>query len=214
MNKNIIELRHPLVQHHLVTLRDKNTPPEMFRLIVHRLSMLLSYEACKHLEIEPVEVETPMAIAPGGRLKQRIALVPILRAGLGMVHPILDMIPVAQVWHLGFYRDEKTHKPVEYYRKLPQSEPVDIAMVLDPMLATGGSAIAALDAVYEWGAKEVSLLAMIAAPEGIQAVHDKYPDTKIFVCTIDQGLNENAFIMPGLGDAGDRIFNAQPDLDA
>lgn len=211
---NIFEVRHPLVQHHLVQLRDKRTTPETFRHIVHRLSMLLSYEACKDLGIEPVEVETPLGPAHGGQLRQRIALVPILRAGLGMVDPVLDLIPVAQVWHLGFYRDEKTHKPVEYYKKLPQSKPVDLAMVLDPMLATGGSAVAALKAVYEWGAKEAILLAMIAAPEGIRNVHKKYPGTKIYVCAIDKGLNESAFIVPGLGDAGDRIFNAQPDLNA
>ncbi len=211
--QNIHEIRHPLVQHHLVQLRDKRTTPETFRHIVHRLSMLLSYEACKDLEIVPAEVETPLGTAKGGQLRQRIALVPILRAGLGMVEPVLDLIPVAQVWHLGFYRDEKTHKPVEYYKKLPHSEPVDLAMVLDPMLATGGSAVAALKAVYEWGAKEVNLLAMIAAPEGIRKVHDRFPDTKIYVCAIDKGLNEEAFIVPGLGDAGDRIFNAQPDLN-
>jgi len=196
-----------------VQLRDKHTPPDVFRHIVHRLSILLSYEACKHLRVEPATVETPLGEAQGARLQQRIALVPILRAGLGMVDPVLDLIPVAQVWHLGFYRDEKTHQPVEYYKKLPQSQPVDIAMILDPMLATGGSALAALEAVYEWGADEVSLLAMIAAPEGIANVHARYPETKLFVCAIDDGLNEQAFIMPGLGDAGDRIFNAQPQLD-
>lgn len=211
--KNVIELDHPLVQHHLLHLRDKRTPPEMFRQIVHRLSILLGYEAAKHLEIEPAQVETPLATAQGGQLKQRIALVPILRAGLGMVDPVLDLIPVAQVWHLGFYRDEKTHKPIEYYKKLPQSEPVDIAIILDPMLATGGSAIAALEATYEWGATEVCLLGMIAAPEGIRNVHARFPDTKLFVCAVDEGLNEKAFIVPGLGDAGDRIFNAQPELN-
>lgn len=210
--KNVFEIKHPLVQHHLVHLRDKTTPPESFRHIVHRLSILLSYEACQSLLIRPTTVETPLAVAQGGVLQQRIAIVPILRAGLGMVDPVLDLIPVAQVWHLGFYRDEKTHQPVEYYKKLPQSEPVDIAMILDPMLATGGSALAALDAVYEWGAKEVSLLSMIASPEGILNVHKRWPDTKLFVCAIDEGLNENAFIMPGLGDAGDRIFNAQPQV--
>lgn len=212
--RNVFELNHPLVQHHLIQLRDKRTTPETFRHNIHRLSMLLSYEACKELTVEEVAVETPLATARGGQLRQRIGLVPILRAGLGMVDPIVELIPVAQVWHLGFYRDEKTHEPVEYYRKLPHSKPVDIAMVLDPMLATGGSAVAALEAVYEWGVEDVSLLAMIAAPEGIRKVHSHYPDTKIFVCAIDEGLNENAFILPGLGDAGDRIFNAQPDLDA
>ena len=210
--RNVVEIQHPLVLHHLTALRDKRTPPDVFRRIVHRLSMLLSYEACKELRTEPIDVETPLTVTRGAALQQRIALVPILRAGLGMVEPILDMIPVAQVWHLGFYRDEKTHQPVEYYKKLPQSQPVDIAMVLDPMLATGGSAVAALQAVYEWGVREVHLLSMIAAPEGIARVHAEFPETRIFVCAIDQGLNEHAFIVPGLGDAGDRIFNAQPQL--
>jgi len=207
---SVVEIQHPLVQHHLTSLRDKRTPPDVFRRIIHRLSMLLSYEACKDLLIEPVEVETPLTKTQGGALQQHIALVPILRAGLGMVEPILDMIPVAQVWHLGFYRDEKTHQPVEYYKKLPQSKPVDIAIVLDPMLATGGSAMAALQAVYDWGVRETRLLSMIAAPEGIAKVQEQFPETGIYVCAIDQGLNEHAFIVPGLGDAGDRIFNAVP----
>ncbi len=211
--QNIHEVRHPLVQHHLVQLRDKRTTPESFRHIVQRLSILLSYEACQHLETEAIDVDTPLATAKGHRLRQRIALVPILRAGLGMVEPVLDLLPNSQVWHVGFYRDEKTHKPVEYYKKRPHSEPVDIAMVLDPMLATGGSAVAALKAVHEWGAEHVNLLVMIAAPEGIAKVHDQFPDTHIYVCAIDEQLNEDAFIVPGLGDAGDRIFNAQPDVE-
>ncbi len=208
--RNVFEIRHPLVQHHLVRLRDKNTGSVEFRHIVHRLSVLISYEAVKDLITEPVEVETPLAQAQGDLVKERIALVPILRAGLGMVDPVLNLIPFAQVWHLGFYRDENTHEPVEYYKKLPDTEPADVAIVLDPMLATGGSAVAALKAVHEWGVKNVKLLAMISAPEGIKRVHAAYPDTKIYVCAIDKKLNENAFIVPGLGDAGDRIFNARP----
>ncbi len=210
--QNVIELGHPLVQHHLVRLRDARATPESFRVNVQRLSMLLTYEACQDLELAPVEVATPLALAQGQQLTQRVALVPILRAGLGMVDPVLQLIPEAQVWHLGFYRDEETHQPVEYYKKLPLSEPVDVAMVLDPMLATGGSAVAALEAVYEWGAARVNLLSMIAAPEGIRRVHARFPETRIYVCAVDEGLNDQAFILPGLGDAGDRIFNAQPDL--
>lgn len=209
---NVFQIEHPLVQHHLVRLRDKRTSPESFRRIVHRLSFLLSYEATKDLEVTPVEVETPLTTATGHRLSQQIALVPILRAGLGMVESVLDLIPTAQVWHLGFYRDEDTLEPVEYYKKLPPNEPVDLAMVLDPMLATGGSAVAAIQAVKDWGVKKVILLAMISAPEGIKKVLDMYPDTRIYVCAIDRMLNENAFIVPGLGDAGDRIFNACPSL--
>ncbi len=210
--REVIELKHPLVQHHLTRLRAADASSESFRHDVHRLSMLLSYEACKQLELEPVTIQTPLAQAAGRQLKQRLALVPILRAGLGMVDPVLQLIPDAQVWHLGFYRDEETLQPVEYYKKLPQSEPVDVAMVLDPMLATGGSAVAALEAVHEWGVPRVNLLAMIAAPEGIHQVHARFPQTTIYVCAIDQALNDQAFIVPGLGDAGDRIFNAQPDL--
>lgn len=206
----VIELKHPLVQHHLTRMRDKQTSSEEFRHIVRRLSVLLSYEATKDLEVKPLDVETPLMTAAGHQLSQRIALVPILRAGLGMVDPVLDMIPTAQVWHLGFYRDEETHKPVEYYKKLPLNEPVDVAMILDPMLATGGSAVAAIEAVQDWGVKRIILLAMIAAPEGIQKVKAAFPEAYIYVCVIDRALNENAFIVPGLGDAGDRIFNAHP----
>ncbi len=208
--RNVIEVKHPLVQHHLVRLRDKRTEPEEFRHIVDRLSVLISYEAAKDLVTHAVDVETPLATAPGKRIQQQVALVPILRAGLGMVDPVLNLIPFAQVWHLGFYRDENTHEPVEYYKKLPESEPVDVAIVLDPMLATGGSAVAALKAVNEWGVASVKLVSMIASPEGIQRVHAEYPETQIYVCAIDDKLNENAFIVPGLGDAGDRIFNAHP----
>lgn len=211
--KNVCELQHPLVHHHLVRLRDKHTSPERFRSSIHRLSVLLSYEATKDLDLKTVPVETPLTMTEGRVLRQRIAIVPILRAGLGMVEPVLDLIPVAQVWHLGFYRDETTHEPVEYYKKLPHNQPVDLALVLDPMLATGGSAIAAIRAVQDWGVNEIRLLAMIAAPEGIKKVHQYYPDTRIYVCAIDKALNENAFIVPGLGDAGDRIFNAHPELE-
>lgn len=206
--KNVYELRHPLVKHHLVRLRDKRTPPEEFRAITQRLSMLLAYEATQDLEVEPTTVQTPLDTADGMKLKHRIGLVPILRAGLGMVDPVLHLLPDSEVWHLGFYRDEKTFKPVEYYRKLPSAHPVDLALVLDPMLATGGSALAALGAVKEWGAPRMKLLAMIAAPEGVQAVHAKFPQTQIYVCAIDACLNDRAYIVPGLGDAGDRIFNA------
>lgn len=211
--RNVTVIDHPLVQHHLARLREKTTSCDEFRHLVHRLSTLLTYEACRELELAPVEVETPLCAARAEVLNQRIALVPILRAGLGMVDPVLDLIPVAQVWHLGFYRDERTHQPVEYYRKLPHAQPADIALILDPMLATGGSAMAAMEAVREWGVPKVLLLAMIGAPEGVAAVQRRFPDTHIFLCAMDEGLNDRAFIVPGLGDAGDRIFNAQPELD-
>ena len=207
--KNVYEIKHPLVQHHLTRLRDKRTSPEEFRSITQRLAMLLTYEATKDLRVQPRDVETPLAPAQGHDLGQRIGLIPILRAGLGMVDPVLNLIPTSEVWHLGFYRDEKTFKPVEYYKKLPSADPVDVALVLDPMLATGGSAVAALGAVKEWGAPQMKLLAMIAAPEGVEAVHKEFPETQIYVCAIASHLDEHAYIVPGRGDAGDRIFNAQ-----
>lgn len=206
--QNVIQIDHPLVQHHLVRLRDRTTPPAEFRRIVQRLSILLSYEASKDLAVRPVRVRTPLASANGRELKHRIGLVPILRAGLGMVDAVLNLIPDAEVWHLGFYRDERTLKPIEYYRKLPKRNPVDVALILDPMLATGGSAIAALEAVRAWGVPKVKLLCIIAAPEGLKQVRSKFPQTQIYVCAIDRGLNRRAYILPGLGDAGDRIFNA------
>ncbi len=205
---HVFEIQHPLVQHHLCRLRDERTPSAEFRRLVRRLSILLAYEATQHLQLETVEVKTPLTSTRARVLAQRIGLVPILRAGLGMVDPILELIPDAEVWHLGFYRDEKTLRPVEYYKKLPHDAAVDVALILDPMLATGGSAVAALDAVKDWGAKQVKLLAMIAAPEGLRVVRESYPDTDIHVCAIDSHLNERGFIVPGLGDAGDRTFNA------
>jgi uracil phosphoribosyltransferase len=208
MNR-IHEIEHPLVKHHLAALRDKATPPAEFRRIMRRLSTLLAYEATKELQLRHTGIETPLTDTEGQVLSQRIGLIPILRAGLGLVDPVLDLIPDAEVWHLGFYRDEKTLRPVEYYKKLPPGDPVDVALVLDPMLATGGSAIAALEAVTNWGVPDIKLLAMIAAPEGLDAVQEKFPDTDIFVCAIDAQLNDQGYIVPGLGDAGDRTFNAR-----
>ena len=207
--KNVSEIDHPLVKHHLTRLRDKTTPSRDFRLLVHRLSTLLAYEATQNLSLHQQPVETPLTMTTGYRLNQRIGLVPILRAGLGMVDPILNLIPDAEVWHLGFYRDEKTLQPVEYYKKLREGGAVEVALILDPMLATGGSAVAAIKAVHQWGVPNVKLLSMIAAPEGLKVVGQAYPDVEIYVCAIDQGLNERCFIVPGLGDAGDRTFNAQ-----
>lgn len=206
---NVYTLNHPLVQHHLARLRDRNTGAEEFRALLRRLTTLLAYEATQDLAVREVAVETPMAPARGRRLVGRIGLIPILRAGLGMVEPILDLIPQAEVWHLGFYRDERTLRPIEYYCRLPSTNPVDVALVVDPMLATGGSAEAALSAVRAWGVRSVKLLAILAAPEGIQRVHQNFPETQIYVCAIDERLNDHGFILPGLGDAGDRMFNAR-----
>lgn len=207
--ENVFAIDHPLLQHHLTALRDKTSSSRKFRDILRRLTRLISYEATKDLATRPVNVETPMATAKGVELTERIGLIPILRAGLGMVDPVLDLIPMAEVWHLGFYRDENTLKPVEYYKKLPPGDPVDVALVLDPMLATGGSCIAAVEAMKNWGVPRVKLVAVLAAPEGIETLHNAYPDTQIYVCAIDEKLNDDAYILPGLGDAGDRIFNAK-----
>jgi uracil phosphoribosyltransferase len=201
---------HPLVKHHLARLRDVSTPPALFRELIHRLTELLTYEAAKDLPVEETAVRTPMQTAVGHRLTGRIGLVPILRAGLGMVDPVLAMLPDAEVWHLGFYRDEQTLRPVEYYKKLPDGDPVDLAMILDPMLATGGSAAAAVEALAEWGVGDIRVLGMLAAPEGITRVHGRWPHVRVFVCAIDERLNDHGFILPGLGDAGDRIFNTLP----
>ncbi len=204
------EVAHPLVEHHLVRLRDARTGPTEFRQLTGRLAVLLAYEATKDLESEPIEVETPLDVAPGRRLKQRIGLVPILRAGLGMVDPVLNLIPSAEVWHLGVYRDESTLRPVEYYNRFGASRPVDVAMILDPMLATGGSALAALTILRDWKVPLMKLLAVIASQDGIRQVEKQFPETQIYVCAIDPKLDSRGFIVPGLGDAGDRIFNTFP----
>ena len=203
----ICHVQHPLVEHHLASLRSASTAPAEFRRLVQRLAVLLAYEATKDLQTRPVDVTTPLTTTSGNVLRERIGLVPILRAGLGMVDSVIDLIPTAEVWHLGLYRDERTLQPVEYYSKLPHSEPVDVALVVDPMLATGGSAVAALHALAEWGVPRAKLLACIAARPGIDAVLERFPQTQIYVAAIDPELNSHAYIVPGLGDAGDRIFN-------
>jgi uracil phosphoribosyltransferase len=203
----LTEVRHPLVRHHLTRLRDEQTRPEEFRELVRRLATLLAYEATKDLVDGPHEIRTPNCPTVGRKLRERVGLVPILRAGLGMVDPILDLIPTAEVWHLGVYRDEATAKPIEYYSKIPATGPVDVALIVDPMLATGGSAVAALSTVREWGVATVKLLSIIASSDGIRAVEDQFPSTQIYVCAVDPELNDRKFIIPGLGDAGDRIFN-------
>lgn len=200
-------VNHPLVKHHLARLRDQATSPAEFRQLVQRLSFLLAYEATKDLRVESTEVRTPLQVTQGHRLVSRIGLIPILRAGLGMVDPMIDLIPDAEVWHLGLYRDEQTARPVEYYSKLPPGKPVDLALVVDPMLATGGSASLALEALHQWGVPETKLVSLIAAPEGIERVRAAFPQTPIFVCAVDERLDDRKFIVPGLGDAGDRIFN-------
>jgi uracil phosphoribosyltransferase len=204
---HVHEVSHPLIRHHLSRLRDKHTPPAEFRQLVQRLAVLLAYEATSDLSLRPTEIETPLVRTTGQALSQRVGLVPILRAGLGMVDPILNLIPSAEVWHLGLCRDEETARPVEYYSKLPQSQPVDVALVVDPMLATGGSATAALAALQRWGVKQLKILSIIASQFGVDTVRTQFPAADIYVCAIDPELNDRKFIVPGLGDAGDRIFS-------
>ncbi len=201
------EVLHPLIQLHLTRLRDKTTTASRFRQSVRRLATLLAYEATQDLILSETQVNTPITEAKGYDLAQRVGLIPILRAGLGMVDPILDLVPSAEVWHLGLYRDETTAKPVRYYDKLPDDQPVDVAIVLDPMLATGGSATAALMKLREWGVQRVKVVSLIASREGIDTVSSQFPEAQIFVCQVDPELNDQKFIVPGLGDAGDRIFN-------
>ena len=206
MSKPVV-LDHPLVDCHLTVLRNRETSPAEFRQSVRRLSMLLAHSATAGLETTGTEIETPLQPMTGKKLINRIGLVPILRAGIGMVEPMLDLIPTSEVWHLGLYRDEATAQPVSYYSKLPESSPVDVAFVLDPMLATGGSAAMACQALIDWGVSNIKMLSIIAAPEGIARMQNEFPQIEIHACVIDERLNDQSYIVPGLGDAGDRIFN-------
>ncbi|MDZ4849496.1 MAG: uracil phosphoribosyltransferase [Pirellulaceae bacterium] len=207
---NVNELIHPLAAHHLTILRDVNTPASTFRGQVQRLSMLLAVYATTDLPLRPKQVTTPLVEHEGKAVAVRVAIVPILRAGLAMVEPVLQLLPEAEVRHLGMYRDEATAQPVEYYRKLPDGDPADVALILDPMLATGGSIRMAVDAMKRWGVKDIRVLSLIAAPEGIALLHAEAPEVQLFVASVDTRLNADKFIVPGLGDAGDRIFNTSP----
>ena len=198
--------QHPAILHKLGILRDVETEPKKFREIVRELSWLLGYEALADARIRPLDVRTPLEVMEGAELADRIGLVPILRAGLGMVDAMLELMPTAQVWHLGLFRDERTLRPVEYYNKLPDSATVDLCLILDPMLATGGSATAAIEVLKRWGAVRIKLVNLIAAPEGVEAVSKAHPDVEIYCAALDRQLNELGYIMPGLGDAGDRQF--------
>ena len=204
--KNIFPSTHPLVAHKLTRLRDKNTEPKKFRELVREISGLLAYEATADLITTTRQVETPLARIDGKELKEKIGLVPILRAGLGMVEGVWELIPNAEVWHIGLYRDERTLKPVEYYNKLPIEPTVSVCLILDPMLATGGSAVATAGILKRWGVRKIKFVGLIAAPEGIQAMQKNHPDISIHLAAIDDHLNEAGYIVPGLGDAGDRQF--------
>ncbi len=203
---NIYPSKHPLVAHKLTRLRDKNTRPKKFRELVREISALLAYEATADLLVIPREVETPLTSTDGWELQEKIGLVPILRAGLGMVEGVWGLMPSAEVWHIGLYRDEETLQPVEYYNKLPIEPTVSVCLILDPMLATGGSAVATVDVVKRWGVSRIKFVAMIASPEGISVMQEAHPDVPIHLAAIDDRLNEIGYILPGLGDAGDRQF--------
>ena len=203
---NIFESRHPLVAHKLSILRDKNTEHRKFREIVKELATLLTYEATASLPLTPIDVTTPLGVAKSFSVTDKIGLVPILRAGLGMVEGIWELLPSAEVWHIGLYRDEKTFRPVQYYNKLPLEPTVSICFILDPMLATGGSATATVDVLKKWGVKNIKFVGLIGAPEGIQMLQNAHPDVPIHLAAIDERLNEIGYIVPGLGDAGDRQF--------
>lgn len=202
----IIESTHPLVKHKLTLLRNVNTTPKKFRELVRELAILLCYEATSDLGLKAITVESPMGEAAGSELVDKIGLIPILRAGLGMVEGIWEMMPGAEVWHIGLYRDERTLKPVSYYNKLPTSPTVEVCLVLDPMLATGGSAVATIDILKRWGAQRIKFVGLLAAPEGIKTLQSAHPDVPIHLAQIDERLNEIGYIVPGLGDAGDRQF--------
>ncbi|HMB22731.1 MAG: uracil phosphoribosyltransferase [Chloroflexota bacterium] len=203
---NVQASTHPLVAHKLSRLRDKNTEPKKFRELVREIAALLAYEATTDLAVMPRELETPLAKVTGTELQEKIGLVPILRAGLGMVEGVWGLMPSAEVWHIGLYRDEHTLRPVEYYNKLPLEPTVSVCLILDPMLATGGSATATADVLKRWGVKKIKFVGLIGAPEGVAAMQKAHPDIPIYLAAIDERLNERGYILPGLGDAGDRQF--------
>lgn len=210
MNNQVTVLDHPLIQHKLTFLRDKNTGSKMFRELVSEIAMLMCYEATRDLPLESIEIETPVATAKTKVLAGRkLAFVPILRAGSGMLDAMLQMIPAAKVGHIGLYRNEATFEPVEYYKKLPTDINERDVFVLDPMLATGGSAVDAISVIKKSNPKSIKFLCIVAAPQGIKALTEAHPDVQVFCASKDEGLNENCYIVPGLGDAGDRIFGTK-----
>jgi len=207
---NVHVLDHPLIQHKLAILRSKNTSVKEFRELVSEISGLMCYEATRNLPTKEVEVQTPVAVAKCRRLAgKKLAIIPILRAGLGMVDAMVDLIPSAKIGHIGLYRDPETHQPVEYYCKLPEDIGNRQVFVVDPMLATGGSAVAAIDFLKQHGCQNITMMNLIAAPEGVQVVQEKHPDVDIYLAALDEKLNDHAYIVPGLGDAGDRIFGTK-----
>jgi uracil phosphoribosyltransferase len=203
---NVFVSNHALILHKLSKLRSVETGPKKFRELIRELSMLLAYEATADLELRPLPITTPMGETVGHALAQKAGLVPVLRAGLGMVEGIWEMMPGAEVWHIGLYRDERTLRPVSYYNKLPVEPTVQVCLVLDPMLATGGTAVETVNILKRWGATNIKYIGIIAAPEGIARLSEAHPDVPIYVAAVDSHLNEIGYIVPGLGDAGDRQF--------
>ncbi len=207
---NVYVLDHPLIQHKLAILRSKNTSVKEFRELIGEISGLMCYEATRNLPTKEVEVQTPVAVAKCRRLAgKKLAIIPILRAGLGMVEAMVDLIPSAKIGHIGLYRDPETHMPVEYYCKLPEDIGNRQVFVVDPMLATGGSAVAAINFLKEHGCRNIIMMYIIGCPEGVKAVQEAHPDVDIYLAAQDEKLNEHAYIVPGLGDAGDRIFGTR-----
>ena len=207
---NVHIMDHPLIHHKLAVLRNKETPVKEFRELVNEISGLMCYEATRNLPLKEVEVETPVAVAKCKMLAgKKLAIVPILRAGLGMVDALVDLIPSAKIGHIGLYRDPETHEPVEYYCKLPEDIGNRVTFVVDPMLATGGSAVAAIDFLKKHGCKNIIMMNVIGCPEGIKRVQEAHPDVEMYLAACDERLNEHAYIVPGLGDAGDRIFGTK-----
>lgn len=206
----VVVLDHPLIKHKLTFIRDKNTGSKEFRELVKEVSMLMAYEVTRDLPLEEIDIETPITKTKSQVIAgKKLGIVPILRAGLGMVDGMLNLLPAAKVGHVGLYRDPETLKPVEYYCKLPQDIEERELIVLDPMLATGGSAVAAIQFLKDRGAKNIKLMNLIAAPEGLDVVVEAHPDVDIYVASVDEKLDENAYIVPGLGDAGDRLFGTK-----
>lgn len=206
MSERVFVSHHPLVLHKLALLRSSLTEPKKFRELVREIAQLLFYEATQDLGLAPLTVQTPLAPCEGYEVAERVGVIPILRAGLGMSEAIIDILPTVHVWHLGLYRDHETLQPVTYYNKLPKEPDIDLSIIVDPMLATGGSAVAAVNILKNWGARRIKFLGLIAAPEGVQTLSQAHPDVAIHLAAVDSHLNERGYIVPGLGDAGDRQF--------
>ncbi|HEY5616119.1 MAG TPA: uracil phosphoribosyltransferase [Bacteroidota bacterium] len=207
--KNLTVISHPLIKRDLTLLRDKRTPSNMFRAILRRASIVMAYEVTQDLQMRSVSVRTPLEKTKGSVIAHPVVLVPILRAGLGLVGGFVEVIPDARVGHIGLYRNEETLQPVDYYFKVPRNLHKALVLVLDPMLATGGSGVAAISYLKRKGAKRIRFVSLVAAPEGVRALSKVHPDVKIFACSLDRKLNHRGYILPGLGDAGDRIFGTE-----